>query len=456
METKAFLKTAILLIFLLFVGSLYSKTLQDRISLNLKNADVHDLLVGIAQGTGYNLVIPPNVQGKVTVFLDNVTLENALKIVTRMAGYDYYIEDNIIYIDTKKNIDARKSKVNLVSKTYTLNYAKAKTIETQIKDVLSNNGKVIIDERLNTIVVTDTKDKIKEVDKLIETLDKPSMQVMIEAKIVVVNNDASKELGLAWGGSFVETLSSNKYFYGLKGGTNVIDTSFTQGVQNSQGSITNDFPGADTLTVANKPKTPGTYSLTVPSEYAVNLPTMGTPAGGIGLIFGKWGYYNLSFKLTALKTKNLAKVISSPKVLTLNNQKASIGQGVEIPYKSVSDAGTNTQFKDAKLKLEVTPHITKNGRILLDVNLSKDSIGQIAVNGEPTINTQEINTKLLLKDGETAVIGGIIENTETNEETAVPLFSDIPLLGHLFKNKSKSFKKGELLIFITPKIVKEL
>ncbi len=187
----------------------------------------------------------------------------------------------------------------------------------------------------------------------------------------------------------------------------------------------------------------------------MNLPTQSSPAGSLGLIFGKWGYYNLSVKLTALKSKNLAKVISSPKVLVLNNEKASISQGIEIPYKSVSDAGTETQFKDAKLKLEVTPHISTNGTITLEISLNKDSLGKIAVNGEPAINTQEISTKLSVKDGAMVVIGGILENSLTKGETKVPLFGDIPIFGGLFRNSVKKSSNWELLIFITPKIVKQ-
>ena len=450
MKTKKLqynLKIISFLIFLIFLlnSLLSSATLTKRISLNLKDTEITDVLAALAKEERLNLVIPPYIKGKVSIFLDNVTIKDAIDIITNLCGYSYYIKDNIIYIDKKKNVEKIIGRKDFKTKIIYVNYAKVQKLKNKIEDLLSKDGKVVIDERTNSLLITDYDAK---------TVDKPRKQIMIEAKIVVINSDATKQLGLQWGGSFVETLSSNKYFYGIKGGTNMTDTSITQGAINGEGAIKNDFPGADSLTIATKPKVHNPYSLTIPSEYIVNIPTTEAPAGGIGLIFGKWGYYNLSIKLTALSRKNLAKIISSPKVLTLNNQKASIAQGVEIPYKSVSDAGTNTEFKDAKLKLEVTPHITKNKYILLDINLKKDTIGQYTVSGEPTINSQEINTKLLLGDGETAVIGGIMENVERNEETAVPFFSDIPVFGHLFKNKNKSFKKGELLIFITPRIVR--
>ena len=282
-------------------------------------------------------------------------------------------------------------------------------------------------------------ENISKIEKVLKVLDKPTPQVVIEAKIVVVKNSVSDEFGIQWGGSFIERLKSNDFFYGINGYSSI---SSSTGVPN----ITNAIPPK------NEPSRDNLVSVPIPSNYIVNAPTVHTPVGGIGLIFGKWGYYNLSVKLSALKTKDLAKEISAPKVIALDNEKAVIGQGQEIPYKTVSDKGTKTEFKDAKLKLEVTPHITSNNMVLLDINLSKDSIGQQTTDG-PAINTQQIETKLLLKNGEAALIGGIISDTETNGESAVPFFSDIPIFGNLFKNSAKQKVKGELLIIITPRIV---
>ncbi len=439
----------LLFFFLLNVSLLFSFNLNKRITLNLKDIEIRNLLSALAREEKLNLVIPPYVHGKVSVFLDNVTLKDAFKIITNLAGYDYYIKNNIIFIDKKEKIEKFIGKEGVVSKIFYLNYAKAKDLETKIKELLTPDGKVVIDERTNSILVNDYEANIKRVKKFLETLDKPTKQVMIEAKIIIVSDEAAKQLGIQWGGSFIETLFSNRYFYGIKGGVNTIDIQNN----NQEGSVNINYKGAKDLTKLSKPKLKTNYELSVPSEYAVNLPIADKPAGGIDLIFGKWGYYNLTVKLTALQSKNLAKEISSPKVLALDNEKATIGQGVEIPYSTVSDTGTNTEFKEAKLKLEVTPHITENNRISLEVNLSKDSMGQMTPDG-PAINTQEINTKLILRDGETAVIGGIKINSESTQKSKVPLFGDIPLLGHLFKNNIRSFKSGVLLIFLTPKIVK--
>jgi len=452
LKTKHF----ILIFLIIFALPLSGKSLKNRrISLNLKNADIHDIVLSLAKYTNRNIAIPPDISGKISVFLDNVTFEDALKVITGLSGYSYYYKDNIIFIDKKENVEKIRGKENIKSKMFSLNFAKAVDIKEQVKDFLSKDGKVIIDTRSNSLLIQDFPSNIEKIKKFLKTADTPTKQVMIEAKIVVISNDASKELGIQWGGSFVDRLTSSNFFYGIKGGTGSTSVSVTTGTT-STSSINTEFPGAGGITNAVPRGTSSSTNLqevSITPDYIVNLPTNSQPAGGIGLIFGKWGFYNLAFKLTALKSKNLAKVISSPKVLVLNHEKASIGQGIEIPYKSVSDAGTETQFKDAKLKLEVTPHISSNGIITLEIHLTKDSISKITVNGEPSINTQEITTKLLLKTGATAVIGGILENSESKSETKVPLFGDIPIFGGLFRNSINQKTNGELLIFITPKIV---
>ncbi len=455
MKTKIF----ILIFFILSALPLSGNSLNNkRISLNLKNVDIHDIIVNLAKYMKHNIVIPPDISGKISIYLDNVTFDDALKVITNISGYSYYYKNNIIFIDKKENVEKIKGKENLKSKIFYLNFAKAKNISDQIENILSKEGKVIIDERTNSLLVQDFLGNISKIEKFIKTIDNPTKQVMIEAKIVVINNDASKELGIQWGGSYVNRLASSNFFYGIKGGTGSTTSTTTEETTGTTttSSIDTEFPGSGGITNAiphGVESTSNLNEISIPSSYVVNLPTISPAAGGIGLIFGKWGFYNLAFKLTALKSRDLAKVISSPKVLVLNNEEAVIGQGLEIPYKSVSDAGTDTEFKDAKLKLKVTPHISANNIISIEIHLTKDSVGKITVNGEPSINTQEINTKLLLKNGETAVIGGILENSVSKSETKVPFFGDIPIFGGLFKNEINQKSSGELLIFITPKIV---
>ncbi len=448
------IKKIIIISLAIFLSSpLFSSIdLNKRITLNLKRADVVNVLTSISKTEKINIVIPNYVKGNITIFLDNVSLKNALKIITNSIGCDYYINDNIIFIDKINKVQKFLAKQNFISKVIHINFSKAKDLEPKIQQILSPNGKVFTDERTNTLIVTDFKENIQKIEKLIKQIDVPTKQVMIEAKIVIVRDDFAKEFGIQWGGSIVNKIKSDKVFYGISGGAEVLNPD----INDTPEAVENEYEGANDVTKVYPPGQKATeeYSpVTIAPQYVVNAPVISKPIGGIGLIFGKWGYYNLVVKLNALKTKNLAKEISSPKVLALNNEKASIEQGLEIPYKTVSESGTNTEFKDAKLKLEVTPHITENNMISLDITLTKDSIGQMTTDG-PAINTQEVKTKLLLKNGETAVIGGILTNSQTKKTESVPFFGDLPLLGMLFKNSINQNTRGELLIFLTPRIVK--
>ena len=442
----------ILLCFIIFLNTTINAARYhgERVNLVFKDADIKNVLMLFAEYEDKNFIIDERVKGKITIRLKNVPWDQALDLILDMKNLHKIEDGNIVRIVPMSYIKAkelekikqkeRKKKLSVLkTKVLYINFAKASDIKGKIKKLISKRGSLITDQRTNSLIVTDISENISKIEKVLKVLDKPTPQVVIEAKIVVVKNNVSDELGIQWGGSFIQRLKSNDFFYGINGYSSI---SSSTGVPN----ITNAIPPK------NEPSRENLLTVPVPSNYIVNAPTVHTPVGGIGLIFGKWGYYNLSIKLSALKTKDLAKEISAPKVIALDNEKAVIGQGQEIPYKTVSDKGTKTEFKDAKLKLEVTPHITSNNMVLLDINLSKDSIGQQTTDG-PAINTQQIETKLLLRNGYSALIGGIISNTETSGESAVPFFSDIPIFGNLFKNSSKQKVKGELLIIITPRIV---
>jgi len=422
----------------------------EKVNLVFKDADIKNVLMLFAEYEDKNFIIDEKIKGKITIRLRNVPWDQALNLILDMKNLHKIVDGNIIrivplsYVKAKELEKIRQKERNkklapIKTKVFYVNFAKAEDISKKVKKLLSKRGSIITDKRTNSIIVSDIPDNILKIKNILDVLDKPTPQVIIEAKIVVVKNTVSDELGIQWGGSFIQRMKSNDFFYGINGYSSI---SSSTGVPN----ITTAIPPK------NEPSRENLLSVPVPSNYIVNAPTVHTPVGGLGLIFGKWGYYNLSIKLSALKTKDLAKEISAPKVIALDNEKAIIGQGQEIPYKTVSDKGTKTEFKDAKLKLEVTPHITSNNMVMLDIKLSKDSIGQQTTDG-PAINTQQIETKLLLGNGEAAVIGGIISNSETNGESAVPFFSDIPIFGNLFKNSIKEKIKGELLIIITPRIV---
>ncbi len=436
----------IFLNFNIFAGKYHG----EKVNLVFKDADIKNVLMLFAEYEDKNFIIDEKIKGKITIRLRNVPWDQALNLILDMKNLHKIVDGNIIrivplsYVKAKELEKIRQKERNkklapIKTKVFYVNFAKAEDISKKVKKLLSKRGSIITDKRTNSIIVSDIPDNILKIKNILDVLDKPTPQVIIEAKIVVVKNTVSDELGIQWGGSFIQRMKSNDFFYGINGYSSI---SSSTGVPN----ITTAIPPK------NEPSRENLLSVPVPSNYIVNAPTVHTPVGGLGLIFGKWGYYNLSIKLSALKTKDLAKEISAPKVIALDNEKAIIGQGQEIPYKTVSDKGTKTEFKDAKLKLEVTPHITSNNMVMLDIKLSKDSIGQQTTDG-PAINTQQIETKLLLGNGEAAVIGGIISNSETNGESAVPFFSDIPIFGNLFKNSIKEKIKGELLIIITPRIV---
>ncbi len=447
----------ILMIFLILYTStvLAANYKGEKVSLVFKDADLKNVLMLFAEYENKNFLIDQDVKGTITIRLKNVPWQQALKIILEMKNLKKIVEGNVVRIVTNayvqkmlqekrerelekiKEQERKKKLAPLHTKIISVNFAKVSNISSNIKSLLSDRGKVITDIRTNSFIVTDIDRNIKKIEKIVKVLDRPTPQVIIEAKIIVIKNTASKELGIQWGGSFVQRMTSKDFFYGITGAS---------GGSSVAMPTTNIEPPGTSQKAAN-------YNpISVPGSYVVNAPTVQAPVGGLGLIFGKWGYYNLSVKLTALKSKNMAKEISAPKVIALDNEKAVIEQGQQIPYKTVSDAGTKTEFKDATLKLEVTPHITPNKMVLLDLNLSKDSIGQQTTDG-PAINTQSVKTKLLLKDGETAVIGGIISNAETQGQDSLPFFSDLPIVGFLFKNNIKSNVKGELLIFITPHVV---
>ena len=439
--------------FFIFITPLFSKKLPQNVNLVFKEADLKNVLMLFAEYTNKNFIVDERVTGKITIRLKNIPWKRALNLILdtknlkmienkdyiRIVPKSYFekLQQEKLKLQNQKiKLEETKKKLApLITVAISLNFTKVSEVSPKLSSLLSSRGKIISDQRTNTLIITDMQENINLMKQLINLLDKPTKQVIIEAKIVIIKESANKELGIQWGGSVINKLKSDKVFYGISG--SVSSTGISQ--------ITDIIP----------PKSGGNYqTVSVPSQYIVSVPTIQAPTAGVNLIFGRWGYYNLAIKLSALKSKNLAKEISSPKVIALDNEKAVIAQGQEIPYKTVSDQGTKTEFKEAKLKLEVTPHITSNNMISLEINLAKDSMGEQTTDG-PAINTQEVNTKLLLQDGETAVIGGIISKSTVKGESSVPFFSDIPIFGNFFKNNINSNIRGELLIFITPRIVKK-
>lgn len=423
------------------------------VSFNFQSIDVRAALSLLFDlpGVNFNMVASDNVTGNITLRLKNIPWDQALDIILEARGLGMRKVGNVVMVDIKKNIDDRKQ-VELESQKkikeleplrtefITINYAKADDLSKLLKTTgqhsfLSDRGNVSIDSRTNTLIIQDTVAKIAEIRGLITSLDTPVRQVLIESRIVIANSDFSRDLGVKFGYSANEALGHGNGV--VFGGKTPGDTTFSGGTGFNQ-SIS---------------QTPGI------ENYIVSLPALGssgTPAS-VGLAIGKIGSYLLQLELSAMQNENKGEVVSNPRVITGNQQEAVITQGTEIgfvPQVTGIGAPAQAQFKQATLELKVTPRITPDDRINLDLTVKKDSqLGGLL--GIPSIATRSVKTNVLVDNGETLILGGVYEKNASNTLTRVPFLSDLPLVGNLFKSRSDQEKQSELLIFITPKILKE-
>jgi type IV pilus secretin PilQ/predicted competence protein len=396
-----------------------------KISLNLVDTDVKQIFRLFHEISGLNFVLDPSVEGKVTIVLDQVPWDQALDIILKNNGLDKQMENNVVRIAPTAKLateaaarkqlkEAKDLEVEPITITRTLSYGKAKDVEKVIRDggILSARGKVMVDERTNALIISDIPKKIGPLDQLISNLDSETPQVMIEARIVQTSKSFSQDLGVVWG--------------------------FTAVADASRGTATGlAFPNNASV------------------KYDLNLPGAGT-ASNLAFKFGNiLDSFTLDIALNDLETEGYGRVLSSPKIATQNNERAEIEQGVRIPIVSTTATEINVEFVSASLRLAVTPQITADGTVAMDVvveNNSPDFVNRVG--DVPPINTQRAQTKILVADGGTAVIGGIFTVTEGTSEVGVPWFRKIPGLGWLFKTRNISNENRELLIFITPKIVK--
>lgn len=420
----------------------------ERLSLNFQNIEVRAVLQLIADFTGVNMVTSDSVQGNVTLRLKNVPWDQALDIILKTKGLDKREKGNVMLVaptaelaaQEKLELEARKQVVELapiISETVQVNYAKAGELITILEkkgnSLISERGNVAIDERTNKLLIQDTAKNIDAIVALVEELDVPVRQVLIESRIVLVTTNYSKELGVRFG---VSTERSS-------GSTN---SAVTGSGQQSSDYVSGIDPLPD-----------------YPSRLNVDLP-VANAAGAIGLAIAKLPFGTLiDLELSAAEAEGQTEIVSSPKVITSNQHKAKILTGSEIPYvESQTDSAglvsTTVSFKEAVLKLEVTPQITPDDRVNLDLLVTKDSpdyANEIFTVGGPPIAKNEVETRVLVDNGETIVLGGVYERTKSHSTTKVPLLGDLPLIGWLFRAKSEEDDKSELLIFVTPKIVKQ-
>jgi len=438
----------------------------ERLTLNFQDIETRAVLQLLADASGQNIVVSDSVNGNVTLRLQNVPWDQALDIVLRTKGLDKRKQDNVIIVAPqaelaareKADLAARKDVQELAplrSEYLQVNYAKAKDMEALIKSqnnsLLSPRGSVTVDERTNTLLLQDTADRLADVRRLVATLDIPVRQVLIEARIVIVSNDFQRQLGAIIGLTNWQKNGQNGLVYttGTAAGLDQMQSTFITG----QNAVNNAINAGTT------PVPLPTYGIpSATNRYNVNLP-VANPAGSFALgILGS--NFIVDLELSAAQAETQANIISSPRVVTANQKEATIEQGVEIPYQqSASSGATTIQFKKAVLSLKVTPQITPDNRIIMDLDVRDDSVGTVVVASGgvnvPSINTREIATQVLVNDGQTVVLGGILETTQREDDTKVPYLGDIPVLGHLFKNTNHQDNKDELMIFITPKIVHE-
>ncbi|WP_168210793.1 type IV pilus secretin PilQ [Persicimonas caeni] len=417
---------------------------RKRLTIDLRQADIQNVLRLLAKEGGVNIITGDGVDGSVTMRLRSVPLDQVFLTILQSQGLGFEVRGNVIRVapqsvlieEEKKRAEARARAEKLQPLEVFLlpvNYAEAGQMQAQVQGLLSPRGSVTVDERTNTLIIKDLPDNLASIRALVESLDSQVPQVLIEARIVETNDTFDRQLGIQWGGDFT----------------------FSQGNGNPTGLVFPSVLGVAGGATDGQTPTAGTASN---PNFAVNLPApAGTGAGGaIGLTMGSvGGSVNLNLRLSALESQGHAKLVSSPRILTLDNTEATISQGTSIPISVVSAAGVQTVFVDATLELTVRPHVTPDGNIQLQISASKNEpdFQNTGASGDPTIIRKQAETELLIKDGDTTVIGGIYTRNSGSSLSAVPFFHKIPILGNLFKTTSTSERRTELLIFITPRIV---
>ena len=421
----------------------------EKLSLNFQDIEVRSVLQLIADFTDLNLVASDTVQGRITLRLKNVPWDQALDLILKTKGLDKRQDGNVLLVAPAAEIAAREKLqlenqkqiaelAPLRTEFIRVRYASATELfdlfkrgdEESGESVLSARGSVIVDERTNSIILTDTSDKLESFRRILAQLDVPVRQVLIEARIVSATANFSESLGVRWGGA----------------GTESVDSSFgiVSGSLDSLNSVTQDLASNSATT-----------EVPFPEALAVDLGVADVGATRLGLGFVGPGYL-IDVELSALASEGEAEVVARPKVITADKQPATIESGVEIPFQEASSSGaTSTSFKDAVLSLEVTPQITPDDRIIMDLRINQDSVGQI-FQGVPSINTNEINTQVLVENGQTVVLGGIFQTSTSQEVVKTPFLGDLPYVGRAFRRTIERDDRQELLVFITPRIVEDV
>ena len=446
-------------------SNLFSETKEyegQRLTLNFQDIETRAVLQLLAETSGRNIVVSDTVQGNVTLRLRNVPWDQALDIVMTTKGLDMRQNGNVIIVAPAEEIAARETAdleaqqaISELEPVYSeflqVNYAKASDLASLISggsgegnSMLSDRGSIAVDDRTNTLLVQDTAESLQDIRRMVSTLDVPIKQVLIETRIVIVNDDFSRDLGVRLGVTAFNENSSD--------GVTVVS---------GTGSGTNTMVNSVLGNLAD-PANGTIYPITVPqlgNRYNVNVP-IADAAGRFALAILENDFL-IDLELTALEAEGRGEIVSTPRVITANQKEARIEQGVEIPYQqSASSGATTIQFKKAVLSLTVTPQITPDNNIIMDLRVHKDSVGDIISTGGlggtvPSIDTRAVETQVLVADGQTVVLGGIYETERRETINKVPFLGDIPFLGALFRSTQRTDNKAELLIFVTPRILTE-
>ncbi|SCY25218.1 type IV pilus secretin PilQ [Thiohalorhabdus denitrificans] len=412
----------------------------EKLSLNFQNIEVRQALNILADFADLNMVASDSVGGQLTLRLNDVPWDQALDIILDSQGLGMDRRGNVIRVapqaelqqQAQQELEAEQKRRELVplrTEILQINYAKASEVKALLESqgegeggMLSRRGSISVDERTNSLLVRETPEQLRAVRQMVEKLDRPTRQVMIEARIVKVNTSFERQMGVRWGGFHTDTT-------GFEFPNRLDFSGSLSGAQNAE------------------------------PDLAVDLPAAGVGGGAAGSLGMRLGHIanntTLDLELSAIEAEGNGKIISSPRVVTSNQQEATIKQGTEIPYQEATSSGaTNISFQEAVLSLGVTPQITPDGSLILDVEASNDSVAQNTAAG-PAIDTEEVETQVLVDDGETLVIGGIYAKAEREDETGVPFLRKIPLIGALFRSRTTTTQKDELLIFLTPRIVED-
>ena len=444
-------------------SSLFSETKEydgQRLTLNFQDIETRAVLQLLAETSGKNIVVSDTVQGNVTLRLRNVPWDQALDIVMTTKGLDMRQNGNVIIVAPAEEIAARETAdleaqaaiselEPLYSEFLQVNYAKAGDLASLIdaedaNSMLSDRGSIAVDDRTNTLLVQDTAERLQDIRRMVRTLDIPIKQVLIESRIVIVNDDFSRDLGVRLGVTGADWNGTN-----------------TTVLTSATGDGTNTMVNSAIANLADPANgTPFPVQIpTLANRYNVNVP-IDNPAGRFSLaVLGS--DYLVDLELTALEAEGRGEIVSTPRVITANQKEARIEQGVEIPFQqSASSGATTIQFKKAVLSLNVTPQITPDNNIIMDLRVNKDSVGDVISTGGlggtvPSIDTRNVETQVLVADGQTVVLGGIYETERRETINKVPLLGDIPIAGYLFKSREFTNDKAELLIFVTPIILEE-